>query len=97
MNAIVTAFAEQGLVLGAILLLAIYLQAKIHNESTTLRKDMSEMKDDLRKDMSKVKDDLHNEMKSQGTRLARVEGVLSRGAAYEAVAELPSGEKRQPK
>ena len=29
MNAIVTAFAEQGLVLGAILLLAIYLQAKI--------------------------------------------------------------------
>ncbi len=152
MNAIVTAFAEQGLVLGAILLLAIYLQAKIHNESTTLRKDMSdmkddlrkdmsdmkddlrkdmsdmkddlrkdmsdmrdslrkemsemrdslrkemsEMKDDLRKDMSKVKDDLHNEMKSQGTRLARVEGVLSRGVAHEAVAEQPSGEGSQPK
>ena len=103
MNAIVTAFAEQGLVLGAILLLAIYLQAKIHKESTDLRKDMSDMKDDLRKDMSRLKDDLrkdmssmkddlHTEMKSQGERLARVEGALSGGAAYEAVAEPHSDE-----
>ena len=62
MNAIVTAFAEQGLVLGAILLLAIYLQAKIHKESTALRKDMSDLKDDLRNDMSEMKDDLRKEM-----------------------------------
>ena len=64
MNAIVTAFAEQGLVLGAILLLAIYLQAKIHKESTALRKDMSDLKDDLRNDMSEMKDDLRKEMSS---------------------------------
>ena len=64
MNAIVTAFAEQGLVLGAILLLAIYLQAKIHKESAALRKDMSDLKDDLRKEMSSLKDDLRKEMSS---------------------------------
>ena len=99
MNAIVTAFAEQGLVLGAILLLAIYLQAKIHHESTALRKEMtgmrremSDMKDDLRKEMSDMKDDLRKDMNGLGTRLARVEGALSGGAAYEAVAEPPSDE-----
>lgn len=93
MNAIVTAFAEQGLVLGAILLLAIYLQAKIHTESTALREEMSDMKDGLRKEM----DDLRKEMGSLSKRLARVEGLLSRGTAYEAVAEEPPDEERQPK
>lgn len=54
MDAIVTALAEQGLVLGAILLLAIYMQAKIHNQGTALRREMSSMRDGLRKDIGKV-------------------------------------------
>ncbi|MYA37621.1 MAG: hypothetical protein F4Y22_03850 [Gammaproteobacteria bacterium] len=80
MNAIVTAFAEQGLVLGAILLLAIYLQAKIHSLSIDLRKEMSDMRDDLHKEMGRLSE-----------RLARVEGLLKGGAAYEAVAQQPPG------
>lgn len=39
MNAIVTAFAEQGLTLGAILLLAIFMQAKLHGLGESLRKE----------------------------------------------------------
>ncbi len=97
MNAIVTAFAEQSLVLGAILLLAIYLQAKIHALSTDLRKEMSCIKDDLRREMSDLKDDLRKETGRLGERLARVEGLLKGGAAYEAVAEQPTGEERQIK
>ncbi len=92
MNAIVNAFAEQGLVLGAILLLAIYLQAKIHALSTDLRKEMSEMKDNLRKEM----DELRKEIGKLSKRLARVEGLVSRGAPYEVVAEQPPGNERQP-
>ena len=84
MNAIVTAFAEQSLVLGAILLLAIYLQAKIHSLSTDLHKEMSDMRDDLCKEMGRLSE-----------RLARVEGLLKGGAAYEAVAEQPPGEDSQ--
>lgn len=95
MNAIVTAFAEQSLVLGAILLLAIYLQAKIHSLSTDLRKEMSDMRDDLRKEMSGMKDDLRKEMGRSSERLARVEGLLKGGAGYEAVAEQSPGEDRQ--
>ena len=56
MNAIVTVLAEQGLVLGAILLLAIFLQAKIHNLGTALRGEMSSMKDDLLEIIGKVAD-----------------------------------------
>ena len=97
MNAIVTAFAEQSLVLGAILLLAIYMQAKIHTLSTDLRKEMSDMKDDLRKEMSGMKDDLRKETGSLSERLARIEGQLKGDAAYEAVAEQPTGEERQIK
>ncbi|MDE0479027.1 MAG: DUF4143 domain-containing protein [Gammaproteobacteria bacterium] len=82
MNAIVNAFAGQGLVLGAILLLAIYLQAKIHKLSTDLRKEM----DELRKEIGKL-----------SKRLAHVEGQLSRIAPYEVVAERPSDQERQPK
>ena len=96
MNAIVTAFAEQGLVLGAILLLAIYLQAKIHKESAALRKDMSDLKDDLRKDMSSMKDDLRKDIGDLGQRVARLEGPLPRGAPYDSVAEPPSDEEREP-
>lgn len=96
MNAIVNAFAEQGLVLGAILLLAIYMQAKIHALGTDLRKEMSQMKDDLRKEMSDMKVDLHKEIASLSTRLGRVEGVLNGGAAYEAVAEQPPGGESEP-
>ena len=93
MNAIVTAFAEQSLVLGAILLLAIYLQAKIHTLSTDLRKEMSGMRDDLCKEMSGMKDELRKETGSLSERLARVEGLLKGGAAYEAVAEQPPGKE----
>ena len=110
MNAIVNAFAEQGLILGAILLLAIYFQAKIHTLSTDLRKEMSELKDDLRKEMSEMKDnlrkemnelrkemnDLRKEMGKLSKRLGRVEGVLNGDAAYEAVAEQPPGGESEP-
>lgn len=107
MNAIVNAFAEQGLVLGAILLLAIYLQAKIHAESAALRRDMSDLKDDLRKDMSSLKDDLRKEMSEMkdtlredignlGQRVARLEGPLPRGAPYDAVAEPSADEAGKP-
>lgn len=85
MNAIVTAFAEQGLVLGAILLLAIYLQVKIHKEGVALRKEMSNMKDDLRKDIGDL-----------GQRVARLEGPPPRGAPYDAVAERPPEDERGP-
>lgn len=85
MNAIVTAFAEQGLTLGAILLLAIFMQAKLHRLSDSLRKEMSDMKDDLRKDIGKL-----------GERIARVEGLLAPEASYEVVAEPPSGGKLEP-
>ncbi len=85
MNAIVNAFAEQGLVLVAILLLAIYMQGKIHALSTDLRKEMSKMKDDLRKEMGKLSE-----------RLARVEGLLKGSANYEAVAERPSSGESGP-
>lgn len=85
MNAIVTAFAEQGLTLGAILLLAIFMQAQLHRLSDSLRKEMSDMKDDLRKDIGK-----------QGERIARIEGLLAPEASYEVVAEPPSGGKLEP-
>lgn len=85
MNAIVTAFAEQGLTLGAILLLAIFMQAKLHRLGDSLRKEMSDMKDDLRKDIGK-----------QGERIARVEGLLAPEASYEVVAEPPSGGRLEP-
>ena len=62
MNAIVTALAEQGLTLGAILLLAIFMQAKLHGLGDSLRKEMSDMRDDLRKEMSDMRDDLRKEM-----------------------------------
>lgn len=95
MNAIVTAFAEQGLVLGAILLLAIYLQAKIHKESAALRKDMSDIRDDLRKDISGARDDLRKDVGKLGERLARIEGPLPLGAPYDSVAEPPSDEESE--
>lgn len=66
MSAIVNAFAEQGLTLAAILLLAIYLQAKIHALSTDLRKEMSKMKElqkELRKEMKEGQAELREEMK----------------------------------
>lgn len=85
MNAIVTAFAEQGLTLGAILLLAIFMQAQLHRLSDSLRKEVSDMKDDLRKDIGK-----------QGERIARIEGLLAPEASYEVVAEPPSGGKLEP-
>lgn len=85
MNAIVTAFAEQGLTLGAILLLAIFMQAKLHGLGDSLRKEMSDMRDDLRKDIGK-----------QGERIARIEGLLAPEASYEVVAEPPSGGRLEP-
>ena len=39
-----------------------------------------------------MRDDLHKEMGRLSERLARVEGLLKGGAAYEAVAEQPRGE-----
>ena len=64
MNEIDTALAEQSLffVVG-LLVLAAYLQAKIHKESTAVLGKLLDMKNDLRE-----------ETKSLGTRLARVEG-----------------------
>ncbi len=76
MNVIITAFAEQGLILGAILLLAIYMQAKLHGLGDGLRKEMSDMKDDLRKDIGKL-----------GERVAKIEGLLMPASAYGVVAE----------
>ncbi len=81
MNAIITAFAEQGLTLGAILLLAIYMQAKLHGLGDGLRKEMSDMKDDLRKDIGKL-----------GERVAKIEGLLMPASAYGVVAE-PAAEE----
>lgn len=89
MNAIITALADQGLTLGAILLLAIYLQGRIYGLGTNLRREMSGMKDELRQDLSDTKDELRKEMAAQGERLARIEGLLTRGAIYDAVAEPP--------
>ncbi|MDE0509147.1 MAG: hypothetical protein OXI17_10990 [Gammaproteobacteria bacterium] len=63
------------------MLLAIYLQAKIHSLSIDLRKEMPDMRDDLHKERGRLSE-----------RLARVEGLLKGGAAYEAVAEQPRGE-----
>lgn len=96
MNAIVTAFAEQGLTLGAILLLAIFMQAKLHGLGDSLRKEMSDMKDDLRKDISNSRDDLRKDIGKQGERIARIEGLLAPEASYEVVAEPPSGGKLKP-
>lgn len=79
MNAIITAFTEQGLILGAILLLAIYMQAKLHGLGDGLRKEMSDMKDDLRKDIVKL-----------GERVAKIEGLLMPASAYGVVAEPAS-------
>ena len=47
------------------------------------------MKGELHKDLSDTKDELRKEMGAQGERLARIEGLLTRGAIYDAVAEPP--------
>ena len=92
MNAIITAFAEQGLILGAILLLAIYMQAKLHGLGDGLRKEMSDMKDDLRKEMSDMKDGLRKDIVKLGERVAKIEGLLMPASAYGVVAE-PAAEE----
>ena len=96
MNAIVTAFAEQGLTLGAILLLAIFMQAKLHQLGDSLRKEMSDMRDALRKEMSDMRDALRKDIGKQGERIARIEGLLAPAAPYEVVAEPPAGGKSEP-
>ncbi len=83
MNAIITAFAEQGLTLGAILLLAIYMQAKLHGLGDSLREEMS----DLRKEMSDMKDGLRKDIVKLGERVAKIEGLLMPASAYGVVAE----------
>ncbi len=82
MNAIITAFVEQGLTLGAILLLAIYMQAKLHGLGDSLREEMS----DLRKDIGKL-----------GERVAKIEGLLMPASAYGVVAEPAAAESYEVK
>ena len=70
MNEIDTALAEQSLFfVVALLVLAAYLQAKIHKESTAVLGKLLDMKNDLReekstkcKEMSDMKDDLRKDM-----------------------------------
>lgn len=53
MNEIYTALAEQSLFfVVALLVLATYLQAKIHKESSAILRELLDMKNDLREEKS---------------------------------------------
>ena len=102
LNTLLTSFSENLAVLVLLLLWFIWFQTRWHRDMTSLRKDISDVKDDLRKeisdtkdelrkDISDTKDELRKDMGTQGERLARIEGLLTRGAVYDAVAEPPAG------
>ncbi len=72
------------------------LREEISNTKDDLRKEMSDMKDGLLQKikgladrMNEIETDLRKDMGAQGERLARIEGLLTRGAIYDAVAEPP--------
>ncbi len=91
LNTLLTSFSENLAVLVLLLLWFIWFQTRWHRDMTSLRKDISDVKDDLRKEISDTKDELRKDMGTQGERLARIEGLLTRGAVYDAVAEPPAG------
>lgn len=80
LNTLLTSFSENLAVLVVLLLWFIWFQTRWHRDMTSLRKKISDVKDELRKDMG-----------TQGERLARIEGLLTRGTVYDAVAEPPVG------
>ncbi len=102
LNTLLTSFSENLAVLVVLLLWFIWFQTRWHRDMTSLRKEISDVKDDLRKEISDTKnelrkeisdtkDELRKDMGTQGERLARIEGLLTRGAVYDAVAEPPTG------
>lgn len=62
MNAIITAFAEQGLTLGAILLFAIFFNAKVNQFRDNMRKAIWDLRDDIREEFYKMRDAIREEI-----------------------------------
>ncbi len=91
LNTLLTSFSENLAVLVVLLLWFTWFQTRWHRDMTSLRKEISDVKDDLCKEISDTKNELRKDMGTQGERLARIEGLLTRGAVYDAVAEPPVG------
>jgi len=93
LNVLLTSITENLSVLVVLLIWFIWHQSTRHKDMTSLRKEISDVKDELNKKIedkvNDAKDELRGEIVKQGERVAKIEGLLMGLAPYETIAEPP--------